>query len=215
MFSSLVAENQDQTKERWHINSQLASVRRQLYSPEKSMFNAQSSVQEARTSQNFAQECSQDASQINIETDQGKFMKGQGELHNNAQNAAISPRSLKVSINRSELRGNPVKSPRQPHLAEDSSKREYPKRRRIGRLSYIESGNESGKQPIGTGSVDKVAERSCVERDNFGTYLQENKVDDEVPVDILLLNDISKDLRPVIPKLVLKRVKRKEGSIFS
>ena len=128
------------------------------------------------------------------------------------QDALISPGSLKVSISRVCLKESPVKTQRKPSLEEETTKKEYPKRRRIDRLSYLESGNDYSprKQVIqdAAGSVERKASEKSVESNKSG---QENRHKD-APIDVLLLDGSKKEFRPVIPKLVLKRVKRKMGS---
>ena len=186
------AEMQNQNKGRGSNIQDRIHVRRQLYSNEKCNAEVEANI----NSQNSQQVTTQEKKESPIKS------------------ASISPGSLKVSINRSGLKEDPVKSPKKLNLDEETTKREYPKRRRIDRLSYIESGNEAniGKEPIENRAVATSEKGGMITEDcaNF----EEGNISDRksAPIDVLLLGGSTKDMRPVIPKLVLKRVKRKEGS---
>ena len=129
------------------------------------------------------------------------------------KDASISPGSLKVSINRSDLKESPKKSPEKVVPEEAPQKREYPKRRRIDRLTYLETGqivvrdehqNETLSEPQARAAKSLV--QICDVSDEKGGWAE------QMYDDVLQSDNNEKETRPVIPKLVLKRVKRKQGS---
>lgn len=136
----------------------------------------------------------------------------------------VSPGSLRVSIDRTDLKVSPEKR----ESSDSPDKRVYPKRKRIERLKFDESGEETTQAPVvneekdiepGTTRVTRRRSRSA-QNEEF-----DEKPREEVPKDIVLeeKNDNNmkattdflldeKSVRPVIPKLVLKRIKQKRGS---
>ena len=123
--------------------------------------------------------------------------------------SSVSPGSLKVSIKRAGLKEAHTKTHRKLNVEEEPMKKEYPKRRRIDRLSYLESGGNlsTGKKPIENraGSLETTTNQE-------GSISGSRNKNLDSPIDVLLLDGITREVRPVIPKLVLKRVKRKLGS---
>ena len=133
----------------------------------------------------------------------------------------VSPGSIRVSIDRTDLKVSPEKR----ESSDSPEKRVYPKRKRIERLKFDESGEEAPKvdeekliEPETT-RVTRRRSRSaqneeCDEKPREeapkNVILEEkNDKDLQAPTDFLL---DEKNVRPVIPKLVLKRIKQKRGS---
>lgn len=174
------------------------NVRRQLYSQGDSYATSEVLADQVESNRHL------------IQINQKDSVRGPEDKHGQVRSGPISPGSLKVSINRSGLKESPQKSQKDLSLKEDATKREYPKRRRIDRLSFIETGNDTNQlQPINNRTLEEKASSGTV--DNLEQSLEISETTKNVPVDILLLEGFSKEVRPVIPKLVLKRVKKKQG----
>ena len=150
--------------------------------------------------------------EIESDTQTKQEISNEERRRNPIQSGSISPGSLKVSISRVGLKESPVKTQTKLNLEEEAMKKEYPKRRRIDRLSYLESGNDYRARKQMTQntavSLERKASETSVDSDKSGQG-DRNK---DTPIDVLLLDGSTKEFRPVIPKLVLKRVKRKLGS---
>ena len=163
-------------------------VRRKLYVSEKS--NLQNKI-DAKTNQEIS---------------------SQEKKESHIQNESISPSSLKVSIKRSGLKESPVKTQGKLTVEDEGARKEYPKRRRIDRFSYLQSCNDSSTPKKQTeDKVVSLESRTRVKSVEKEKCIEKSRPKD-APVDVLLLDGIAQEVRPVIPKLVLKRVKRKLGS---
>ena len=133
----------------------------------------------------------------------------------------VSPGSIRVSIDRTDLKVSPEKR----ELSDSPEKRVYPKRKRIERLKFDESGEEAPKvdeekhiEPEMTrvtrrrsrsAQNEEFDEKPREEAPKNITLEEQNERDLQAPTDFLLDDKI---VRPIIPKLVLKRIKQKRGS---
>ncbi|XP_065070069.1 nipped-B-like protein A isoform X2 [Rhopilema esculentum] len=178
-------------------------VRRQLYDHEESQIRTESEKPlknslESRTAEEINQ-------QIGNE--------GLKNKESPVKDASISPGSLKVSINRSDLKESSKKSPEKVGAEEALQKREYPKRRRIDRLTYLETGQMIVRDEHQTETLSEPQARAANSLAQIGDASDEKGGWAEQMYDDVMQSDSNeREARPIIPKLVLKRVKRKQGS---